>query len=138
MNPSDWEKIKVQGLISLGAPWQSLAKRLRDKGITLLGFGLEALEREKMLQCGINATSSVQAVILHLPHPRVVWLLGTDENSFLQASRLLAGLLETGSLVLDGSAQAWEQPQHIRTCFEAAGILYLGPRQVTDLLGLSS
>ena len=138
MNPSDWENIKVQGLISLGAPWQSLAKRLRDKGITLLGFDPEVREREKMLLYGIHATSSVQAVVLHLPQPRVVWLMGTDEGSFLQASRLLAGLMGSGSLVLDGSTQVWEKPQHIQTCFDAAGILYLDPRQVTDLLGLSS
>ena len=138
MNPSDWEKIKVQGLVSLGSPWQSLAKRLRDKGITLLGFDLEVRERERMLQCGIHATSSVQAVVLHLPQPRVVWVMGSDEDSFLQASRLLAELMGAGSLVLDGSTQVWEQPQHIRACFEAAGILYLDPRQVTELLSLSS
>ena len=138
MNPSDWENIKVQGIISLGAPWQSLAKRLRDKGITLLGFDPKARARETMLQYGIHATSSVQAVVLHLPQPRVIWLMGTDQGSFLQASRLLAELMGVGSLVLDGSTKAWEQPQQIRACFETAGILYLDPRQVADLLCSSS
>jgi 6-phosphogluconate dehydrogenase (decarboxylating) len=134
MNPADWEKMRVQGLLSIGAPWESLAEQLKQRGIALLGFDPDALSREEMLRRGIHATSSVQAVILHLPRPKVVWLIGADEKSFLPASRLLAELLEPGSLVLDGSGRDWGQQPQITKGFEAAGIQYLSPGKTANLL----
>lgn len=94
--------MKTTGLIGLGEAGFSLALRLRQNGVTVVAYDPAGETRKRSAEAGTVVTSSVQAVVLHLPIPKIVWLMLLPGEPTGSVMAQLAGLLEAGDIVIDG------------------------------------
>lgn len=124
-----WEKrcynMKVIGLTGLGKTAISFALRLRKEGMTVVGYDPLDVNRKKADASGIVTTSSIQAVVLHLPQPKNVWLIPPVGKPTDAVVRQLADLLSPGDLFLDGSASYPQKKARRQAIFKNKNIRYL-------------
>jgi 6-phosphogluconate dehydrogenase len=94
--------MKTLGLIGLGKMGFPLALNLQRNGFNVVAYDLDDANRQKAANAGIVATSSIQAVALHLPEPKVVWSMVPAGPATEAVIEQLANVLEPGSIVIDG------------------------------------
>lgn len=91
------------GLIGLDDNGVSLAQALNKHRITVIGYDYENTHRKRSAELGIVTTSSIQAVALHLPAPRIIWNLkveSTNDNSVLNN---ISKFLSPDDIIIDSS-----------------------------------
>lgn len=89
----------VYGLISESGAGTALALNLMSEGHTVVAFDYDAASRRAMAQAGIVTTSSVQAVLLHLPSCKHLFAVITDAGRKADLEKQLAVWLEVGDRV---------------------------------------
>jgi 6-phosphogluconate dehydrogenase len=91
------------GLIGLDNIGISLVQNLLLHKITVVAFDGESANRKRSAAMGIVTTSSIQAVVLHLPSPRIIWNMVATESAKESLLVQLSKLLSPGDIVIDGS-----------------------------------
>jgi len=86
------------GLIGLGKMGGNMRQRLRNAGLTVVGF-----DRDQQ----ISDVESLEALVESLPSPRVVWVMVPAGSPTRQTIETLADLLSSGDVVVDGGNSRW-------------------------------
>lgn len=90
------------GLIGLGKMGFPLALNLMRNNFTVIAYDLDDVNRRKAAGANIVTTSSVQAVALHLPEPKVVWSMVPSGDATEAVILQLADSLSAGDIIIDG------------------------------------
>lgn len=93
----------VIGMTGLGKKALILAGIIKSKGITVIGYDGKDRKRKMADEAGVVTTSSVHAVALHLPQPKIIWVMARRSKPSRALLQQLAGLLEPDDVVIDGS-----------------------------------
>jgi len=92
------------GLIGLGRMGANMARRLRAKGIEVVGYNRDAeVTRALVKEAGVVAALDIKQLVAALPAPRVVWLMlpaGAVTEEHIQS---LIPLLAAGDVLVDGA-----------------------------------
>jgi 6-phosphogluconate dehydrogenase len=95
------------GLVGLGKMGGNMARRLRRHDVEVVGVNRSAdVTHELAAETGMVAAESVEAMVVALPAPRVVWLMLPAGETTEQHIDELADLLEAGDIIVDG-ANSW-------------------------------
>ena len=93
----------IIGLISQQGASVAEAKQLTGRGITVVGFDYEPSGRQQLMAAGVVVTSSVRAVLLHLPAEKIIWAVVGEADKKAALMQQLSENLPHGSVVVDGS-----------------------------------
>ena len=114
------------GLVGLGKMGGNMARRLARGGIEPLVFDLDAeAVAELAKQDAITGAASLDDLINSLDSPRVVWLMlpaGDVTNGTIET---LAGSLQKGDIVIDGSNSDYKVSMSNNAALAANGIGFL-------------
>jgi len=86
------------GLVGLGKMGGNMRTRLRDAGVTVVGYDQNA---------EISDAASLSDMVDQLPTPRVVWVMVPAGEVTRQVVEELGGLLSPGDVVVDGGNSRW-------------------------------
>ncbi|HWV25793.1 MAG TPA: decarboxylating 6-phosphogluconate dehydrogenase [Aeromicrobium sp.] len=86
------------GLVGLGKMGGNMRTRLRDAGVTVVGYDQNA---------EISDAASLSDMVDQLPAPRVVWVMVPAGEVTRQVVEELGGLLSPGDVVVDGGNSRW-------------------------------
>lgn len=86
------------GLVGLGKMGGNMRTRLRDAGVTVVGYDQNA---------EISDAASLSDMVDQLPVPRVVWVMVPAGEVTRQVVEELGGLLSPGDVVVDGGNSRW-------------------------------
>ena len=90
------------GLVGLGKMGGNMRTRLRDAGHTVVGFDRNP---------DLADVDSLEAMVEHLPSPKVVWVMVPAGDPTRETIRQLGELLGEGDLVVDGGNSKWTDDQ---------------------------
>ena len=92
------------GLIGLGRMGANMARRLRAKGVEVVGYNRDStVTRALTKECGVAAAESLAQLVAALAPPRVVWLMlpaGAVTEAHIES---LLPLLAADDIVVDGA-----------------------------------
>ncbi len=92
------------GMIGLGRMGANMTRRLRDRGIEVVGFARESEVVAGLAEeCGMRPAHTVEDLVEQLAAPRVVWLMLPAGAVTEQVLEQVATLLSAGDLVVDGA-----------------------------------
>jgi len=98
--------LRTVGLIGLDKTGFDLAQKLLQNKLTVVAYDPVAINRQQAVNAGIVVTSSLQAVILHLPTPKVlIGYMATIKAAEAMFSNL-PDLLSAGDIVIDNGKMA--------------------------------
>ncbi len=117
--------MKTFGLIGLSESAFLLAQTLRKKDFTFVIFDFEHDNRKRAADEGFVTTSSVQAVVLHLPPPKIVVLMLQEAPKTRETVAQLTGLLEAGDVVAVGLPQTSDDYDFCHNLLKDNGISFL-------------
>ena len=86
------------GLVGLGKMGGNMRTRLRNGGVTVVGFDRNP---------DVSDADSLEAMVAQLPSPKVVWVMVPAGGPTHDTITALAGLLGEGDLVVDGGNSRW-------------------------------
>lgn len=86
------------GLVGLGKMGGNMRTRLRNAGITVVGYDRNP---------EVSDVDSLAAMVQALPSPRVVWVMVPAGDITRQTVEALSGLLQDGDVVVDGGNSRW-------------------------------
>ncbi|MBI1223949.1 MAG: hypothetical protein GC192_01815 [Bacteroidetes bacterium] len=114
------------GLIGLDNKGILLAQILLQHKITVVAFDGQSENRKRSAEMGIVTTSSIQAVAMHLPSPRIIWNM-VDAPYAIKDTLLLhlSELLSPGDVVVDGIGTGKENQADILQILNEKGVLLL-------------
>ncbi len=113
------------GLIGLDEIGISLAQNLMQHKITVVAFDEKSENRKRSAAMGIVTTSSIQAVALHLPSPRIIWNMVASlmaEDAILER---IPNWLSPGDIIIDGSGTKKEHIPHFYEIIKEKELLML-------------
>lgn len=123
------------GLIGLRETGFSLAQKWMQEKNTVVAFDKENELRRKSAELGIVTTSSIQAVALHLPSPRVIWCNMPAGESLEPLLAQLAELLSEGDVVIIGGDAAVSSQQLQVFTEKNIHVLQIGMKEFTTIRG---
>ncbi|HEB87873.1 MAG TPA: decarboxylating 6-phosphogluconate dehydrogenase [Gammaproteobacteria bacterium] len=99
-------------MIGLGKMGANMARRLCRGGIEVVGYNrssdiVSQLEKEE----GLLPAASLEKAIVQLPAPRIVWLMLPSGAPTESTIELLAGLLCSGDILIDGGNANYHDSQ---------------------------
>ncbi|MDP2772620.1 MAG: NAD(P)-binding domain-containing protein, partial [Nocardioides sp.] len=86
------------GLVGLGKMGGNMRTRMRNAGLTVVGFAHDPSVRD---------VDSLAALVEALPAPRVVWVMVPAGGPTDEVITELGELLDEGDLVVDGGNSRW-------------------------------
>jgi len=95
-------KITTLGLIGLGKMGNPLARNIQRNGFKVLAYDVNPENRRIASADGIETTSSLSGVVLHLPSPRVIWVMVPAGDATESVIGELEELLGPGDTIIDG------------------------------------
>ena len=95
----------VIGIIGLGKMGGNIALQARDKGYPVVGFDLQT--NEGLQQEGIAQEPSLEAMILKLTSPRMIFIYIPAGAAIDKILAQLTPLLSNGDIVIDGGNSYW-------------------------------
>ncbi len=90
------------GLIGLGKMGGNMRERMRNAGLTVVGFDRNP---------DVSDVSSLEELVEKLPSPKVVWVMVPAGDPTKATIEELGGLLSEGDLVVDGGNSKWTDDQ---------------------------
>lgn len=94
--------VTTLGLVGLGKMGNPLAQNMQRNGFKVLAYDLSPENRQKAAADGIETTSSLASVVLHLPNPKVIWLMVPAGEATESVISELEELLGAGDTIVDG------------------------------------
>ncbi len=113
------------GLIGLGKMGFPLAQNMLRNKFTVVAFDIDDTNRKRSADAGIVTTSSMQAVAMHLPSPRIVWSMVPAGDATESVLAQLAELLTPGDIVIDGGNSNYKDSLRRYAMFKEKGIKIL-------------
>ncbi|MBK9012654.1 MAG: decarboxylating 6-phosphogluconate dehydrogenase [Saprospiraceae bacterium] len=113
------------GLIGLGKMGFPLAQNMLRNKYTIVAFDIDDANRKRSADAGIVTTSSLQAVAMHLPSPRIVWSMVPAGDATESVLAQLAELLSPGDIVIDGGNSNYKDSLRRYAIFKEKGIKML-------------
>ncbi|MBD7994860.1 decarboxylating 6-phosphogluconate dehydrogenase [Arthrobacter sp. Sa2CUA1] len=104
------------GLIGLGKMGFSMRERLRRNGIQVTGFDRNPV---------VSDVGSLPDLVAELPPPRIVWIMVPSGETTAAVVSELAGLLDSGDLVIEGGNSHYTEDSRHAGMLAANGIRYL-------------
>jgi 6-phosphogluconate dehydrogenase len=101
------------GLIGLGKMGGNMRERMRNAGLTVVGFDRNP---------DVSDVSSLEDLVGALEAPRVVWVMVPSGDPTRETIRQLGDLLAEGDLVVDGGNSKWTDDQANSAMLEEKGI----------------
>jgi 6-phosphogluconate dehydrogenase len=86
------------GLIGLGKMGGNMRTRMRNAGITVVGYDRDP---------GVSDVASLEEMVEQLPAPKVVWVMVPAGDPTRQTVDALGDLLGAGDVVVDGGNSRW-------------------------------
>lgn len=123
------------GLIGLGGTGFSLAQKWMQEKNTVVAFDKENELRRQSAELGIVTTSSIQAVALHLPSPRIIWCNMPAGETFEPLLAQLAELLSAGDVVIVGADGAVSSQQLLVFTEKNIRTLQVGLKEFSTVRG---
>lgn len=99
-------KLHTVGLIGLDKDGFDLAQKLLQKKLTVVAYDPIPINRQQAVNAGIVTTSSLQAVILHLPMPKVLICYMSTQKATGNLFSILPDLLYEGDIVIHNGNMA--------------------------------
>ncbi|HSP37544.1 MAG TPA: decarboxylating 6-phosphogluconate dehydrogenase [Frankiaceae bacterium] len=96
------EAASAIGIIGLGRMGGNMAKRLKNAGLTVVGYDRTASERD---------VASLEELVDKLPKPRVVWAMVPAGEPTSETIDALGKLLDDGDVVVDGGNSRYTDDQ---------------------------
>ncbi|MGH3504330.1 MAG: NAD(P)-binding domain-containing protein, partial [Nocardioidaceae bacterium] len=104
------------GLIGLGKMGGNMRERLRDGGVTVVGYDRDP---------EVSDVESVEALVKALPSPKVVWVMVPSGDPTRQTVAMLKELLSAGDVVVDGGNSRWTDDERHSAELAEKGIGYV-------------
>ena len=101
------------GLVGLGKMGGNMRTRLRNGGLTVVGYDRNA---------EISDVASLEELVAALPSPKVVWVMVPAGEPTRQTVRDLSEILGAGDLVVDGGNSKWTDDQQNAAMLATKGI----------------
>jgi 6-phosphogluconate dehydrogenase len=96
------EAASAIGMIGLGRMGGNMAKRMKNAGLTVVGYDQTSSDRD---------VSSLEELVEKLPKPRVVWVMVPAGPPTSETIDALGKLLEEGDVVVDGGNSRYTDDQ---------------------------
>lgn len=90
------------GLVGLGKMGGNMRERMRNAGITVVGFDRDP---------GVSDVDSLAALVDRLPAPKVVWVMVPSGDPTRATVTELGELLTAGDVIVDGGNSRWTDDQ---------------------------
>ncbi len=113
------------GLIGLGKMGYPLALNMMRNKFTVVAFDIDDANRKRSADAGIVTTSSIQAVAMHLPSPRIIWSMVPAGAATESVLAQLPDLLSPGDIVIDGGNSNYKITLQHYEMFKQRGIRFL-------------
>jgi len=113
------------GIIGLGRMGGNIARRLAHGGHAPLGFDRNADAVAAIVADGAFGASSIEDMIARLPRPRAVWLMLPAGDPTEQTVEMLAGLMESGDVIIDGGNSFYKDDLRRAAALQPRGIHYV-------------
>src|SRR5690349_16380314 len=86
------------GLVGLGKMGGNMRTRLRDRGVTVVGYDRNP---------DVTDSASLAEMVEQLPSPKVVWVMVPAGDITRSTVRELLDLLDAGDVIVDGGNSRW-------------------------------
>jgi 6-phosphogluconate dehydrogenase len=114
------------GIIGLGKMGAAIARRLCDADIHVAGLDIDPLAADALKPVpGFDAAYSLDALLLALPAPRIVWCMLPSGEATRQALDDLLHKLSAGDVVIDGGNSFYKDSMARAARFEEQGIAFI-------------
>jgi 6-phosphogluconate dehydrogenase len=113
------------GLIGLGKMGFPLAQNMLRNKFTVVAFDIDDANRKRSADLGIVTTSSIQAVAMHLPSPRIIWSMVPAGAATQSVLAQLPDLLSPGDIVIDGGNSNYKDTLRHYSMLKEKGIRFL-------------
>ena len=114
------------GLIGLGRMGANMARRLRAKGVEVVGYNRDStVTRALTKECGVAAAESLAQLVAALAPPRVVWLMlpaGAVTEAHIAS---LVPLLAADDIVVDGANSYYKDSMRRAATLAARRVHYV-------------
>ena len=101
------------GLVGLGKMGGNMRTRMRDAGLTVVGFDRNP---------EVSDVENMEAMVDQLPSPKVVWVMVPAGEPTRETVTRLAELLGDGDLVIDGGNSRWTDDRVHADLLKESGI----------------
>ena len=126
------------GLIGLGKMGFPLAQNMLRNKFTVVAFDIDDANRKRSAETGIVTTSSIQAVAMHLPAPRIIWSMVPAGAATESVLAQLPELLSPGDIVIAGNNSNYKDTLRHYQLFKEQGIRFLDCDAIGLLNGTST
>jgi 6-phosphogluconate dehydrogenase len=112
------------GMIGLGRMGANMVKRLTTGGHQCVIFDLDSKRVQELAQGTTAGASSVADLVQKLSKPRAVWIMVPSGDPTEKTVDTLAGLMETGDIIIDGGNSYFKDDVRRAGKLKAKGIHY--------------
>ncbi len=114
------------GMVGLGRMGANMARRLCRGGIDVVAYDTNpAAGQELVTEPGVAVAASLDAMVLLLGRPRIVWLMLPAGEVTEQAINGIATLLGNGDVLVDGGNAWYRDSMRRAAALAQSGILYV-------------
>jgi len=116
------------GIVGLGKMGGNLARRLRAKRWSVVGFNKSPDATKKLEKDGVVSAYSLSELVKKLPAPRILWLMipaGKPVDEVIFGEGGLAYLMKTGDTIIDGGNSFYKDSVRRAKKLGAKGINFL-------------
>lgn len=132
LNPPDEDNVapmhKQMAIIGLGKMGANMARRMMDKGWTVIGYNRSKEKTDQLVKEGIIAAYKLKEVTDLLPNPKVIWLMlpaGKAVDEVIFGKDGLVTHLRKGDTIIDGGNSFYKDSVRRARKLERKGIRYL-------------
>jgi len=127
------------GMIGLGKMGGNMARRLRQAGVEVVGYNLDAGETNRLAQeSGLEVASSIADLVKRLPSPRVVWLMLPSGDPTEQTIAQLKSLLARQDMLVEGGNSNYKDTQRRAAEMAGQGVDYIDAGVSGGIWGLKN
>jgi 6-phosphogluconate dehydrogenase len=120
--------VNTIGIIGIDASFLLIALGIRHNNVNVICYDEEDDLRKIASKSGLVTTSSVQAVLLHLATPKIVWITRPMQKEMDALIYQLADLLDRGDIVIDTTPALEHETAWRHELLNSIGIGYLKGR----------
>jgi len=113
------------GFVGLGRMGGNMVKRLLSKGHDIVAFAPHEESRKEVEKYGALGASSLPDVTRKLAFPRVLWMMVPSGQVTEETTKILAGLLEKGDILIDGGNSFYKDSIRRAELLMKKGIAFL-------------
>jgi 6-phosphogluconate dehydrogenase len=126
------------GMVGLGRMGANMTKRLLEHGHEVVAFDRDPDAVKASQADGAEAAGSLEELCAKLSAPRAVWVMVPAGDPTTQTVMTLAGLLESGDVIIDGGNSNYRHDQEMSERLRPQGIEYVDAGTSGGIWGLAN